>query len=380
MTEWRLANGRERVKVSLRMRLLFSLLGYLLVTLARLASPGGLRTVVAESLAVKHQLLIMKRPQRRAPKLTAWDRLMLGFWTLLVSPKRLRKIAVIMKASTLMRFHQALIKRKYHLLYGSKRPRRPGPKGPSIELIAVVVEMKRRNPRMGCRKIAEQIASAFGLEINKDVVRRIIIQNYRPAPGGPGPSWLSVIGQARDSLWSVDLFRCESLLLQSYWVMVVMDIFTRRIIGFGVAAADLDGPSVCRMFNRAIVRQRMPKYLSSDHDPLFRFQRWRANLRILEIDEIKSIPCTPRSHPFIERLIGTIRREHLDQTLFWNQGDLERRLDSYKVYYNQYRCHTGLVGITPAQRSGAPAHPIANLDSYRWRPHCNRLFQTPVAA
>jgi len=362
------------------MRLLFSLLGYLLVTLARLASPGGLRTVVAESLAVKHQLLIMKRPQRRAPKLTAWDRLMLGFWTLLVSPRRLRKIAVIMKASTLMRFHQALIKRKYHLLYGSKRPRRPGPKGPSIELIAVVVEMKRRNPRMGCRKIAEQIASAFGLEINKDVVRRIIIQNYRPAPGGPGPSWLSVIGQARDSLWSVDLFRCESLLLQSYWVMVVMDIFTRRIIGFGVAAADLDGPSVCRMFNRAIVRQRMPKYLSSDHDPLFRFQRWRANLRILEIDEIKSIPCTPRSHPFIERLIGTIRREHLDQTLFWNQGDLERRLDSYKVYYNQYRCHTGLVGITPAQRSGAPAHPIANLDSYRWRPHCNRLFQTPVAA
>jgi transposase InsO family protein len=61
-----------------------------------------------------------------------------------------------------------------------------------------------------------------------------------------------VIGQARDSLWSVDLFRCESILLQSYWVMVVMDIFTRRIIGFGVAAANLDGFSVCRMFNRAM--------------------------------------------------------------------------------------------------------------------------------
>jgi|SRR5580658_2945882 putative transposase len=86
--------------------------------------------------------------------------------------------------------------------------------------------------------------------------------------------------------------------------MVVMDIFTRRIIGFGVAAANLDGPSVCRMFNRAIAKQRMPKQLSSDHDPLFRFQRWLANLRILEIDEIKSIPGTPRSRAFIERLIG----------------------------------------------------------------------------
>jgi transposase InsO family protein len=100
------------------------------------------------------------------------------------------------------------------------------------------------------------------------------------------------------------------------------------------------------MFNRAIARQTMPKYLSSDHDPLFRFQRWRANLRILEIDEIKSIPCTPRSHAFIERLIGTIRREYLDQTPFWNQGDLERKLDSYRVYYNRHRCHTGLAGIT----------------------------------
>jgi putative transposase len=340
----------------------------LLVTLARLASPGGLRSVVAESLAVKHQLLIMKRSQRRAPNLTSWDRLMLGFCTLLVSPKRLRKMAVITKASTLMRLHHALVKRKYHLLYGSQRPRRPGPKGPSGELIAAVVEMKRRNPRWGCRKIAEQISSAFGLEINKDVVRRILIQSYRPAPGGAGPSWLSVIGQARDSLWSVDLFRCESILLQSYWVMVVMDIFTRRIIGFGVAAANLDGPGVCRMFNRAIARQSMPKYLSSDHDPLFRFPRWLANLRILEIDA------------FIERLIGTIRREYLDQTLFWNQGDLERKLESYKVYYNRHRCYSGLAGITPAQRSGAPAHPIANLDSYRWREHCNGLFHTPAAA
>ena len=143
---------------SVMMRLLFPLLGHLLVTLARLASPGGVRAVVAESLAVKHQLLIMKRSQRRAPNLTSWDRLMLGFYTLLVPSKRVRKMAVITKPSTLLRLHQALVKRKYHLLYGSNRPRRPGPKGPSSELIAAVVEMKRRNPRMGCRKIAEQIS------------------------------------------------------------------------------------------------------------------------------------------------------------------------------------------------------------------------------
>jgi hypothetical protein len=82
------------------------------------------------------------------------------------------------------------------------------------------------------------------------------------------------------------------------------------------------------MFNRAIAKQTPPKYLSSDNDPLFRFHRWRANLRILEVDEIKTIPCTPPSHPFVERLIGTVRREYLDRTLFWNRGDLERKLDN----------------------------------------------------
>jgi len=243
------------------------------------------------------------------------------------------------------------------------------------------MEMKQRNPYFGCRKIAEQISSAFGVELNKDVVRRILIRHYRPGLGpGSGRSWLAAIGHATDRLWSVDLFRVESLLLKSYWVMVVMDTFTRRIIGFGVAPADLDGIRACRMFNRAIAKHTMPRHLSSDNDPLFRFHRWRANLRVLEVDEIKTIPSMPRSHPFVERLIGTIRREYLDRTWFWNQGDLERKLEAYKTFYNQYRCHTGLAGVTPARRSGAPAPPYANLHSYSWRRHCNGLFQTQIAA
>src|ERR1700726_3333051 len=362
------------------MREPFILIAHLLVTLAKLGTRGGLGAVAAESLAVKHQLLIMKRAQRRAPNLTSWDRLVLGGCALFVSPKRLSKMAVILKPSTLLCFHHALVKRKYRLLYSPRKRRRPGPKGPSKELIGVVIEMKRQNPRFGCRKIAEQISRAFPVEINKDIVRRILIQHYRPVPGGDGPSWLTVIGHAKDSLWSVDFFRCESMLLKSYWIMVVMDVFTRRIIGFSVAAADLDSPIICRMFNCAIAKRTPPKYLSSDNDPLFGFHRWRANLRILEVDEIKTIPFVPSSHPFVERLIGTVRREYLDRTLFWNRGDLERKLDNYQAYYNQHRCHTGLAGATPAERSGLPAQPIAKLESYTWWQHCNGLFQTPTAA
>ncbi len=362
------------------MSLLFILFAHLLVTLARLARPGGVRAVAAESLAVKHQMLIMKRSRRRSPNLTRWDRVILGFCTLLVSPRRLGRMAVVLKTSTLLRLHRALVKRKYRLLYSSGPRRRPGPKGPSRELIDAVVEMKRRNPYFGCRKIAEQIFTAFGIALNKDVVRRILARHYPPRPDGGGPSWLAAIGHTKDRLWSVDLFRAESILLKSYWILVVMDVYTRRIIGFGVAAANLDGSRVGRMFNRAIARETLPRHLSSDHDPLFRFHRWRANLRVLEVDEIKTIPGTPRSHAFVERLIGTIRREYLDRIWFWHQSDLQRKLEDYQAFYNQYRCHTGLAGVTPAQRNGAPAPPFARLDSFRWRQHCNGLFHTPIAA
>jgi putative transposase len=362
------------------MRSLFILLVHLLLMLLWLARPGGVRAVAAESLALKQQLLIMQRSRPRSPQLTVWDRLILGFCTLVVSPRRVDRIAVIVKPSTLRRLHRALVKRKYHLLYTPKKRGRPGPKGPSRELIDAVVEMKRRNPYIGCRKIAEQLSSAFALALNKDVVRRILLRHYPSRSGGGSRSWLATIGQAADQLWSVDLFRAESILLKSYWVLVVMDVYTRRIIGFGVAAAHLDGRRVCRMFNQAIAKQTLPRFLSSDHDPLFRFQRWCANLRVLEIEEIKTIPGTPRSHAFIERLIDTLRREYLDRIWFWNQDDLQRKLEHYQTFYNHHRCHSGLGGVTPAQRGGAPAPPFAKLNSYRWQPHCAGLFQTPIGA
>ena len=75
--------------------------------------------------------------------------------------------------------------------------------------------------------------------------------------------------------------------------MVVMDQFTRRIIDFAVHPGDLNGIAVCRMFNKVISKKSLPKYLSSDNDPLFKYHRWKANLRILEIDEIKTVPYTP---------------------------------------------------------------------------------------
>jgi transposase InsO family protein len=134
------------------------------------------------------------------------------------------------------------------------------------------------------------------------------------------------------------------------------------------------------MFNDATAGQPLPKCLSTDHDPLFRFHRWLANLWVLEIEEIKSVPDTPVSHPFVERLIGTIRREYLDRVLFWNSLDLKRKLDEFRDYYNAHRVHRSLDGTTPAQRAGASSPALAVLNRHSWQQHCRGLFQTPIAA
>ena len=143
-----------------------------------------------------------------------------------------------------------------------------------------------------------------------------------------------------------------------------MDQFTRRIIGFGMHAGDVDGVALCRMFNKAISTMDARKYLGSDNDPLFQYHQWQANLSILDVDKVKSVPYTPRSYPFVKRLIGTIRRVFLDHTLFWNAVDLERKLALFEDYCNRSRTHAPLDGNTPAEISGHCVTQPAPLHSY----------------
>lgn len=101
-------------------------------------------------------------------------------------------------------------------MYSSRTRKKPGPKGPSEQLIHAIVELKRRNPTFGCPRITLIVSKTFGMEIDKDVVRRVLAKRYRLKPGD-GPSWLIVIGHMKDSLWSIDFFRCEFITLKNHW-------------------------------------------------------------------------------------------------------------------------------------------------------------------
>ena len=120
----------------------------LVVTVAKLTRPGGVRAV----------------PDH--------NRFVLGLTTLFVRPRRVAKLTTILKPATLLRLHKALVDRKYRRLFSSTGTRRkPGPRGPMQEIISAILEMKFRNPRFGNQRIAQQISQSFRVQIDKDVVR-----------------------------------------------------------------------------------------------------------------------------------------------------------------------------------------------------------------
>lgn len=359
---------------------LFQLLYILFNLLFNVLRLGGVSAIIAENIILKQQLLILSRHKKKAPNLSNSDRLIFGFFSRYINLKRLGRLAILIKPATLIKLHKIFVSKKYRSLFTKKAYKKPGRKGPTQEIIDLVLKYKTYNPKFGYLRIAMQIENQFGIKISSDAVRRILNKFYKPdLSTNKGPSWLSFLGHTKDSLWSIDFFRTESIHLQSHWIMVIMDQFTRRIIGFSVHKGDINGISLCRMFNNIISKQKLPQRISTDNDPLFKFARWKANLRILEIEHIKSIPYTPISHPFVERLIRTIREELLNNILIWNAGDLKKKLDDYQNYFNQLRAHSAINATTPENKSSGNSK-LLSLSNYKWQKHVRGLFQLPSAA
>jgi len=127
---------------------------------------------------------------------------------------------------------------------------------------------------------------------------------------------------------------------------------------FGVQRDMVDGVALAGCSNARFAGTFCPNISVRITIRFYRFHQWETNLRVLEITEIKTVPCVPLSHPFVERLIGTIRREYLDRSLFWTTADLEAKLIDFQHYYNGHRTHAGLEGRVPEPTVGEHVSPI----------------------
>ena len=280
---------------------------HLAVTAAKLCRPGGVRAVIAENLLLKQQLIVLRRSRQRAPNLRVGDRLLCGFGALFLSPGRIRMVAIGLRPSTLLTFHQALVRGKYRRLFSSSaRPKKPGPKGPSESLIRASVELKSRNPRFGVpADCAHHLADVRGRHRQERRAPRAGENAIVPPRAEPGPRGCrsSDTRQTVCGAWTSCAVRpsCSRATGCSWsWTS------SRGASWDSVCIADrFDAPSLGRMCNAAIHGRGAPRHLSTDHDPLFEAHRWTANLRLLEIDEIKTVPpCAP-----VTPLCGTADRD-----------------------------------------------------------------------
>ena len=288
---------------------------------------------------------------------------------LLVRPTSLLRSGIVLKPSTLLGFHKAMSKQEYRMLFSPNRRRKPGPKGPSAKLIHAVVEMKQRNSNWGGLSANR---STDGLGVPHPNRQRRSSQDSRPSPpAGPGFRW-SLLADFPGPHERQPPLEYRSIQVRVGRAAVPLgpgghgsvhapDHWIRCPCGNGRWCRTLS--DVQPRHSRPILQYWLPEYLSSDDDPLYRFHQWQANLRILEVTQIKSIPYVPLSHPFAETLIDTVRREYLDHTLFWTTADLENKLLDFRTYFNNHRMHISQEGRTP---DTPVSRPVANLRSFQW--------------
>ncbi len=137
--------------------------------------------------------------------------------------------------------------------------------------------------------------------------------------------------------------------------------------------------SMVRMFYEVMSKSdRKPKYVSTDHDPLFRYSTWSTNLEFDDIKEIKTVPNIAWSHPFVERVIGSTRRKYLNDIVFLCKSDLDRKLYEFTKYYNEARVHHSLDGGTPSKKLTAKGLAKIDLNNYGWKSYCGGRYQIPV--
>ena len=248
----------------------------------------------------------------------------------------------------------ALVHRKYHRLFSSSpRPKKPGPKGPSEPLIRAIVELKSRNPRFGCPRMARIISRTFGVDIDKNVVYRVLSKHYRPSPGGEGPSWRSFIGRLADSFRSVATFQYEPILLHGYWARVALYHCTRARKRLCWNARDRE--SELEVLYRPVISRR---------DETVAHGAWCCCHRSRGPEDSRSSvdPRTtgPRSVSIAHGLV-----EHAAEAGANDQAACRR---------------AAFEGNGPFRVAVGSTRARAEPDAVRWASHCRGLVQLPMAA
>jgi putative transposase len=298
-----------------------------------------------EILVLRHQLRVLRRKTGR-PKLKPLDRMLLASTSRFLP--RVRWASFMITPQTLLRWHRELVRRKW--TYG--RGRKPGRPPVDPEIVDLILRLARENPRWGAVRIQGELRR-LGIRVGATTIRRVLRRaGVGPSPRRTGPTWSEFLRAQAKGIIACDFFCVESVWLRTLYVLVFIELHTRRVFVTASTAhpdsawvtqqarnlsMDLDGRAPVRF----LIHDRDSKF-SGSFDEVFRSEGTEVILTPIR---------APNANAFAERWVRTVRAECLDWMLILGRRHLDRVLRTYVEHYNGHRAHRALGLAAPLDDS-----------------------------
>jgi putative transposase len=295
-----------------------------------------------ENLALRHQIGVLQRSAKKRPRLTPVDRL-LWVWLSRVW-SGWRSALAIVQPETVLAWHRAGFRWFWTWKVRHGQPGRPVI---SREVRDLIRQMCRENPGWGAPRIHGELLK-LGIDIGESSVSKYMVRGRKP----PSQTWRTFLENHAQQLVSIDFFTVPTLRFQVLYVFLVLAHDRRRILHCNVTAhptAEWTG----QQLREAFPFDQLPRYLLRDRDAIFG-DDFREQVRDMGIREVLSAPRSPWQRAYVERVIGSIRRECLDHIIVFQESSLRRTLNSYFDYYHRSRTHLSLGKDSPEPRPIQP--------------------------
>jgi putative transposase len=310
----------------------------------------------AELLLLRHQLRVLRRQVKR-PRFEPADRAIMAALSRLVSRAALGSMLV--RPQTVLGWHRELVRRKW-AAFG--RLRGPGRPRLSDQVVGLILRMVKENPNWGCVRIHGELLKV-GYRVSVTAIRNLLRKRrVRGSPTRSGMSWMTFLKAQASAIVVTDFIEVDTVFLKRLYVLIYMELATRRVIWFGVTESPNAEWVTQQARNVAWALDEMgieAKFLIRDNDAKF----GGVSDLVMEgegMTVIRTPIRAPLANAHIERQNGSARRECLDWILITNRGHLERVLAEWFAHYNQERPHRALKLKTPIARSD-PVLPAATV-------------------
>jgi putative transposase len=313
------------------------MLGVILTVFRSLGSSFQPRSqLLLENLALRHQLLVMRRTAGR-PQFRKTDRLLWICFRALWAAWE--KALAIVRPQTVIAWHRA----GFRLYWRWKSRRREGRPSIDRELIRLIRRMWEANPTWGSPRIRDELAK-LGLRFSDSTIRK-----YRPkSTRSPSQSWKTFLKNHMGHTAAIDFFTVPTATFRVLYVFIVLAHQRRKVVHFAVNEAPTAFWSGQQMAN-AFPFGNPPRFLLRDRDAIYGSE-FRSRVAGLGMEEILIAPHSPWQNPYAERLIGTLRRDCLDHVIVFNERHLNRVIREYVDYYHRHRTHRAQERDCPVPR------------------------------